>query len=84
MAKKGPPRSEERRTYWQAAVELYRESGLSVRQFCQQEGLAESAFYYWRRELSQRYEPPRQQSPPQFVPVELSEPQPETAAASAR
>jgi transposase-like protein len=54
MAKKGPARSDERRYYWQAAMELQQQSGLSIRKFCQQEGLAESAFYFWRRELTQR------------------------------
>jgi len=76
MAKKGPARSEERRTYWQTAIDLQRESRLSIRQFCKQEGLAESAFYFWRRELrrsddsSPKTSTPTA-SPPKFLPVEI-------------
>lgn len=37
--------------FWRLAIELQRESGLSVRQFCRHEQLQESAFYMWRRKL---------------------------------
>lgn len=75
MTKKGPRPSAERRSYWQTAIELQRESGLSVRKFCASEGLAESAFYYWRRELAS----PKQRAlseqgkpaAPKFMPVEI-------------
>ena len=30
------------------------DSGLSIRDFCRGRGLHESAFYFWRRELTQR------------------------------
>lgn len=72
MARRGRARSEERRSYWQTVVELQRESGLSVRQFCRQESLAESAFYFWRRALQPAAElPPAVAAPPQFVPVRI-------------
>lgn len=79
MAKKGPARREERRTYWQTAIDLQRESRLSIRQFCRQEGLAESAFYVWRRELQRSTESSLKSSTPKastssspnFVPVEI-------------
>jgi transposase-like protein len=41
----------ETREFWEAAVQLWAESELSVRQFCSREGLAEHTFYSWRREL---------------------------------
>lgn len=41
----------ETREFWEAAVRLWKESGLSVRTFCRNEGLTEHAFYSWRREL---------------------------------
>jgi transposase-like protein len=78
--------SGERRAFWQAALELQRESGLTIRAFCKQEQLAESAFHFWKREL-QRKQPPvlvkepkvrtKLGVPPEtireaFVPVELS------------
>ena len=40
----------ETREFWEAAVQLWAESGLSVREFCSREGLAEHTFYSWRRE----------------------------------
>jgi len=41
----------ETREYWEAAIRLWAESRLSVREFCSREGLAEHTFYSWRREL---------------------------------
>ena len=41
----------ETREFWEAAIRLWTESGLSVREFCGREGLAEHTFYSWRREL---------------------------------
>ena len=41
-----------RRQQWQMAIQRWQCSGQSVRAFCQQEGLKESAFFFWRRELA--------------------------------
>jgi transposase-like protein len=41
----------ETREFWEAAIRLWTESGLSVREFCGREGLVEHTFYSWRREL---------------------------------
>jgi transposase-like protein len=41
----------ETREFWEAAIRLWTDSGLSVREFCSREGLAEHTFYSWRREL---------------------------------
>jgi transposase-like protein len=41
----------ETREFWEAAIRLWAESGLPVRDFCSREGLAEHTFYSWRREL---------------------------------
>lgn len=38
--------------FWQMVLETFKYSGLSVQQFCKQEGLSASAFYNWRRKLS--------------------------------
>ena len=38
--------------FWQMVLETFKSSKLSVRQFCQQEGLTESAFYSWRKKLT--------------------------------
>lgn len=34
------------------AIETWESGGLSVRQFCKQEGLSEPSFYSWRRKLT--------------------------------
>ena len=43
-----------RQTYWEEVMRRWRESSQSVREFCRNEGVRESAFYFWRRELAQR------------------------------
>lgn len=67
---------------WRQRVRRHASSGLSVRAFCEQQGLAESAFYFWRQELKRRDALPRDavmsSSPangqPRFVPVIMAEP----------
>ena len=41
----------ETREFWEAAIRLWTESGLAVREFCSREGLTEHTFYSWRRAL---------------------------------
>lgn len=38
--------------FWQMVLETFTSSGLSVRQFCKQEGLSEASFYSWRKKLN--------------------------------
>jgi transposase-like protein len=45
------PKRGEAKEYWNEAVRLWAASGLSVREFCGREGLAEHSFYFWRRRL---------------------------------
>jgi transposase len=42
----------EKREFWRLTSERWLSSGLSVRRFCQAEGLSEAAFYWWRRQLT--------------------------------
>ena len=44
-------RSIEREEFWRLAIQEHRESGLSVRQFCQRKSLTETLFYSWRRRI---------------------------------
>jgi transposase-like protein len=46
-----------RQRYWEEMVRRCREGGQSVRAFCRAEGVRESAFYFWRRELMRRSQP---------------------------
>jgi transposase-like protein len=50
----GKRRDAAKERYWRRMIRQCRESGLSVRAFCEQHGLAEASFYGWRRTLGQR------------------------------
>lgn len=63
-------RNAEKERFWREALARHAKSGLSVRAFCGQERLAESAFYAWRRTIAERDgkgAPPK--PPPAFVPA---------------
>lgn len=47
-------RSVEKEQFWRLVLEEHQRSGLSVRRFCQREGVSEPSFYAWRREIRQR------------------------------
>jgi transposase len=51
---RGNPRDRGKERFWRRAVRQWRSSGLSIRDFCRQEGLAEGNFYAWRRTIAQR------------------------------
>jgi transposase len=36
---------------WRARLVAQKQSGVSVKQFCEQQGLTEQSFYYWRKRL---------------------------------
>jgi transposase-like protein len=55
---------QEKQRHWEAILAGWKESGRSVRDFCQAEGLRESAFYFWRRELARRSQTPNADHPP--------------------
>ena len=38
--------------FWRMAIETWQASGLSIRQFCKDEGLSEPQFYHWRKKLA--------------------------------
>jgi transposase-like protein len=67
-----------REQFWRRMVRQWRKSGLSVRAFCEERGLAQPSFYSWRRILAER-----DVQAVHFVPVRLaSEPEPGRADAS--
>ena len=51
MAKRRDPKLEE---YWRSQVRRHGRSGVSVREFCREEGLVEHSFHSWRREIQKR------------------------------
>ena len=44
-------RDPEKEKYWRRQISDWQESGLSVRAFCKEQGIVETSFYAWRREL---------------------------------
>lgn len=55
-----------REPYWRQVLTRWKRSGLSVRAFCEAEGLNPMTVYWWRRELARR-----DQSQPAFLPVRI-------------
>jgi transposase len=61
--------------FWRRTLRAWQRSGQSVRAFCAERGLAESAFHFWRRELKRRNQevqagtPKRRRPTPVFVPL---------------
>jgi transposase-like protein len=53
--------------YWRKTLQRFAASGLSGREFCRREKLAESAFYAWRRTIGERNR--ASNSEPAFVPA---------------
>ena len=47
-------RSLEKESFWRLATDEHRRSGLSVRDFCEREGLSAASFYAWRHKLGDR------------------------------
>jgi transposase-like protein len=76
----------ERQAYWEEAMRRWKESGQSVRAFCRNEGVRESAFYFWRRELAQRGHRTEATngSRPQASPVTTASPSSERASSRHR
>jgi transposase len=62
--------------FWRMALETWQSSGLSIRQFCKDEGLSEPQFYVWRRRLSDGgiTDPAHQDEPRQQAFIEVALP----------
>ncbi len=41
------------KSFWLEQIERWKESGLSIKKFCKDEGLIEHKFYHWKKKLSQ-------------------------------
>lgn len=57
--------------FWRQAMDRQARSQLSVHKFCERDGLSETSFYMWRRELAQRDRAALQAPSPTFVPVDV-------------
>lgn len=52
--------------FWRGVLRRQEKSGVSVREFCRQEGIGESNFYAWRQAIAQR---DTKEVVPAFVPI---------------
>lgn len=65
-----------RRTHsqWQELMNLWTQSGQTIKQFCRAQGLSEASFYLWRKRLSDPSLPTtrikRETSEPAFIDLE--------------
>jgi hypothetical protein len=48
------PRDRGKERLWRRALREWRKTGLSIRDFCRKEGLAEGNFYAWRSTIARR------------------------------
>ncbi len=54
MANKNGRRDLEKERFWRQTIERQQSSGMSIREFCESEGLKDWSFSWWRRELRRR------------------------------
>ena len=53
--------SASRKAHWRSVFQEYADSGLSIRRFCQNEGISEASFFAWRKKLA--WAPPAANGP---------------------
>jgi transposase-like protein len=61
----GKPRDPRKEQHWRRFIQLWKNSGLTVRAFCARHHITQPSFYAWRRELQQR------DAANTFVPVQV-------------
>ena len=61
----GKPRDPRKEQQWRRLIQLWKNSGLTVRAFCARHHITQPSFYAWRRELHQR------DAATDFVPVQV-------------
>lgn len=65
--------------YWREVIKGQALSGLSMREFCRREGVAETSLHAWRRTIARRdgkSAASKKPAKPEFLPVVVAEPQP--------
>jgi transposase len=61
----GKPRDPRKEQHWRRLIQLWKNSGLTVRAICARHHITQPSFYAWRRELQQR------DATTTFVPVQV-------------
>ena len=70
----GKPRDPKLERRWRDLIARWKRSGISVGDFCTDQGVSESSFYSWKRELAARDQAvtPTTTAMPTFVPVRVA------------
>jgi transposase-like protein len=70
----GKPRDPKLERRWRDLIARWKRSGISVSDFCIDQGVSESSFYAWKRELAARDQAvtPTTTPMPTFVPVRVA------------
>ena len=64
---------DEKTAYWRQQVDGFQASGLSVKNYCAQEGIAVATLHYWRKRFADAAEPrPMVHGTEGFLPVTLA------------
>lgn len=63
-----------RERLWRKRLARWEATGLTVRDFCQQEGVTPTAFAHWRKEIAARDARRAEAAEPLFVPVRITPP----------
>jgi hypothetical protein len=50
----GKPRDSQKERFWRQTIGRWQKSGLTIRAYCRQHGLAEAHFHAWRRTIANR------------------------------
>ena len=58
---------------WRRHLQRQRAGGFTVRQYCREQQLTESAFYFWRRTIAERDRQAESDRRPAFVPVVMTD-----------
>lgn len=57
---------------WRERIALWKRAGVTVSDFCAEQGVSVASFYAWKRELAIRDQPPTTTTMPTFVPVRVA------------
>jgi transposase-like protein len=57
--------TDQKREYWAKLIAAQEDTGQTIRAFCKEHGVADHAFYYWRKRLQKS--DPAQSKPVQFA-----------------
>jgi len=70
MAKRATRRRADREQFWRDLIQRQQQSGQSIREFCDSEGVSQPSFFSWRKRLRAQNGQPQSR----FLPVQIEMP----------